>query len=369
MATLAERIFGYLKDNPNERFTALAIAEDLGSHKGIPIPYAIVHVWLTHFEPRGGRPSQIKRIEGYPLRFFWDAGGRKATESQTAPIASSDANKRVAYTELAPDKRAIPPTKTAAESQVATTSSDANKDALHTDSKTMPESQTAPTFNSNANEGVAGEAGTAGQADSNKFTEADLYPKLVDYLYFYRGLYSMIIDASTTPNIEGRGANKWRHPDIVAMQNVTTNWDYEVKTLAKEAAGRMAKLWSFEVKKELNPFNLRESFFQAVFNSSWANFGYLVAAEVISDTNGEMEMLSEVHGIGVIKLNPVSPEESQIIIPAREKNEVNWEAVTLLAKNGDFKEFIRAVQKFYQTGDPRNKIWEEPTNGWADQII
>jgi hypothetical protein len=33
------------------------------------------------------------------------------------------------------------------------------------------------------------------------------------------------------------------------------------------------------MKKELNFSNLRESYFQAVSNSSWANEGYLVTAE------------------------------------------------------------------------------------------
>ncbi len=34
-------------------------------------------------------------------------------------------------------------------------------------------------------------------------------------------------------------------------------------------------------KKIINRSNLRESFFQALSNSSWAHYGYLVAADLI----------------------------------------------------------------------------------------
>ena len=45
--------------------------------------------------------------------------------------------------------------------------------------------------------------------------------------------------------------------------------------------------------------NYRESFFQAVSNSSWANEGYLVAAEIIQDDEllSELECLSIAFGI------------------------------------------------------------------------
>ena len=58
------------------------------------------------------------------------------------------------------------------------------------------------------------------------------------------------------------------------------------------------------MKLLLNRSNVRESFFQAVSNSSWANFGYLVAAEVVgADTLKELRMLYAAHGIGLIQLD------------------------------------------------------------------
>jgi hypothetical protein len=66
-------------------------------------------------------------------------------------------------------------------------------------------------------------------------------------------------------------------------------------------------------KKELNSSNIRSSFFQAVSNSSWANEGYLVATSIsTSEVEEELRMLSALHGIGVILLNPENPTESEI---------------------------------------------------------
>jgi hypothetical protein len=51
----------------------------------------------------------------------------------------------------------------------------------------------------------------------------------------------------------------------------------------KQGGGQSVRLWSFEVKKELNSSNVRKSFFQAVSNSSWANEGYLVAVSIVGE--------------------------------------------------------------------------------------
>src|SRR5690606_39510748 len=83
------------------------------------------------------------------------------------------------------------------------------------------------------------------------------------------------------------------------------------------------RLWSFDAKLLINRSNARECFFQAVSNSSWANFGYLVAAEIEGqDTLKELRMLFAAHGIGLIKLDTENPVDSQVLIPARERDEI-----------------------------------------------
>lgn len=63
-------------------------------------------------------------------------------------------------------------------------------------------------------------------------------------------------------------------------------------------------------------------------------------------------MLSALHGIGVILLNTENPSESDILLPARSRADVDWQSVDrLLKENEDFKDFIKFVSIYYQTGD------------------
>lgn len=193
------------------------------------------------------------------------------------------------------------------------------------------------------------------------FSEHELYPILIDYLKSELKLYCQRIDEKRSKNSRGSGGNQWLHPDIVAMQPVDKEWNELIRSCVKQGAGQSVRLWSFEVKKELSGSNARKSFFQAVSNSSWANEGYLVATS-ISDSNVEQElrMLSALHGIGVILLNPENPSESEMMLPARSRADVDWQSVNrILVENEDFKDYIELVSTYYQTGRVRARDWNK----------
>lgn len=57
-----------------------------------------------------------------------------------------------------------------------------------------------------------------------------------------------------------------------------------------------------------------------------------------------MSRLSTSFGIGVIELNVEDPHSSEILIPAKYKKNLDWEAIDKLAMNSDFKEFIETVK-------------------------
>ena len=193
------------------------------------------------------------------------------------------------------------------------------------------------------------------------FSEHNLYPILIDYLKTELNLYCQRIDEKRSKNSRGSGGNQWLHPDIVAMQPVDKEWDELIRSCVKQGAGQSVRLWSFEVKKELSGSNARKSFFQAVSNSSWANEGYLVATS-ISDSSVEQElrMLSALHGIGVILLNPENPSESEMMLPAKSRADVDWQSVNrILAENADFKDYIELVSTYYQTGRVRARDWNK----------
>jgi hypothetical protein len=193
------------------------------------------------------------------------------------------------------------------------------------------------------------------------FAEHDLYPILIDYLKTELNLYCQRIDEKRSKNSRGSGGNQWLHPDIVAMQPVDKEWNELIRSCVKQGAGQSVRLWSFEVKKELTGSNARKSFFQAVSNSSWANQGYLVATS-ISDSSVEQElrMLSALHGIGVILLNPENPSESEMMLPAKFRAEIDWQSVNrILVENADFKDYIELVSTYYQTGRLRARDWNK----------
>ena len=116
---------------------------------------------------------------------------------------------------------------------------------------------------------------------------------------------------------------------------------------------RKVKLWSVEVKVLLNRSNVREAYYQAVSNSSWANLGYLAAVQIEGvGTLDELRILYGMHGIGLIKLDRDNPAESEILIPARERLEIEWAMCSRLAnENPDFRNYIKKVRHFFQTGD------------------
>ena len=215
------------------------------------------------------------------------------------------------------------------------------------------------------NEAEDVEAPSSLVSNDGTLKESDLYTLLSEYLWSELRVYSKRIDEKKSANKQGPKGNKWLYPDVVGMEDLTADWHQEIKGTVKEYADKKTKLWSFEVKKLLNRSNVREAFFQAVSNSSWANFGYLAAAEIEgADTMKELRMLFSLHGIGLIQIDIENPTESQILIPARERIEIDWATCNRLTQeNKDFLQFVKLVRQFHQTGDPRPNDWD-----WRDGL-
>lgn len=191
--------------------------------------------------------------------------------------------------------------------------------------------------------------------------ECDLYPKLCKYLWTEFKLYMKRIDERKSSNRFGPDGNKWLFPDLVGMENLSEEWEEGVRSCVNEYGDRRVRLWLFEVKRKITRKDVRRFWFQAVSNSSWANFGYLVAADIeeSGDVMKELRMLSAAHGIGLIQLDPENPDESIILIPSRERDSIDWDACSRLAKeNSDFRFFIKLIRQFHQTGDSQSRYWD-----------
>ncbi len=201
----------------------------------------------------------------------------------------------------------------------------------------------------------------SGKATST-LAEHELYPILRDFLFSERRIRSMRIDEKKGRN-QIRGGNKWLYPDLVGMENLSERWNEQIKQCTGAYPVTRSKLWSFEVKKEINRSNVREAFFQAVSNSSWANLGYLVVGNSIDEVKKELDMLANLHGIGCIQLDIENPSESDIRIPAKERDRIDWDVANRLAEeNKDFLKYVSLIRQFCQTGDVQGSAWKNTWN-------
>lgn len=137
----------------------------------------------------------------------------------------------------------------------------------------------------------------------------------------------------------------WTHPDMVGIKflNLKNNTSQEfLKSINKLDT---FKLSSYELKREINSDNeLKQAFFQAVSNSSWANYGYLVAFEFSDALYDEMQRLNQSFGIGIIELN-ANPYESKILFAATPK-ELDFRMIDKLCQNNkEFEKIIENTEK------------------------
>lgn len=187
-------------------------------------------------------------------------------------------------------------------------------------------------------------------APKTSYHERDLHPLLAYFVYASptfshgRSIYTKTIFHE---NSRRRGFNEWLHPDIVGVYLPLGDWKPEVVEFNQLLDKNSIRLFSFELKKSLTKANYRESFFQAVSNSSWAHEGYLVAAHITQDEDllTELERLSVSFGIGIVSLSLTDFDSSSVLFPARSRQSLDWEAVNKLCEqNSDFEKFIQDVK-------------------------
>ncbi len=160
---------------------------------------------------------------------------------------------------------------------------------------------------------------------------------------------------------KGKGGEcKWNYPDIVGVYfpyNMYFPYNkYEEETLKflHHTGQKRHKIFSFELKKELSLSNLKESYFQAVSNSTWANEGYLVVFGIKDKDKDkvldELKRLNQSFGIGVIKLES-EISNSKILLPAKER-EIDIPTLNMLIEQSpkDFKPFMERINRQIEAG-------------------
>ena len=146
------------------------------------------------------------------------------------------------------------------------------------------------------------------------------------------------------------------HPDIVGIHYPFDDYGGDTRQLMKSMAHSKCKIFSFELKCAIDFSSLREYFFQAVSNSSWANEGYLVALKYNQDPDfiDELRRLNSAFGIGFIRLNIDDYSQSEILLSAKENN-LDWNTIDRLCEeNKDFKSFVHTIASDLDVDEMRN---------------
>lgn len=200
---------------------------------------------------------------------------------------------------------------------------------------------------------------TVQPAHNLTYLEKDLHPFMAYFGFNYLKASLKTIHHAKSDKKE---FGEWVHPDMIGCYFSFQNWNMDVVEVSSVMGNTGAlKLFSFELKRQLNFSNLRESFFQAVSNSSWANEGYLVAAEVSEDEDfrNELKRLSSSFGIGVIELDLQDPDSTNVIFPALTRNIVDWDTVSKMTLNPDFRDFLKRIKNDYQSREVRQEQYDK----------
>ena len=178
-------------------------------------------------------------------------------------------------------------------------------------------------------------------APPKHFDERSLHKLFCSFLRT-RGIYAKTIyhEKSST---KGDNAQKWIHPDIIGAQFEDFKNDATLSLLKATEPKESIHIYSYELKRKIDSdYQLKQYYFQALSNSSWANFGYLVAFEINEDLDEEMARLNNAFGIGIILMQA---NDSKILYPAREKA-LDYNTIEKLNNlNSDFCEFIKKLSK------------------------
>lgn len=143
----------------------------------------------------------------------------------------------------------------------------------------------------------------------------------------------------------------WTHPDMVGVKFLNLQTKASQNLLKSINRVDTFKLSAYELKREINSDSeLKKAYFQAVSNSSWSNYGYLVAFEFSDNLYDEMERLNQSFGIGIIELD-ANPYQSKILFPAKYRD-LDFKTIDKLCNmNNEFEKFIVQIEKLLSASD------------------
>ena len=185
---------------------------------------------------------------------------------------------------------------------------------------------------------------------SKEQLERSLHPLFVKFARDELNLFCKTIFHEKSQKRE-KGINEWIHPDIVGVK--FSIQDFKESKCQREMLEFIhtfnypkIELYSFELKVEIKSADLKKIYFQAVSNSSWANYGYLAVFRPIEPSiKDELRKLNARFGIGVINFG-TDNEEWEILFPAKRRENIDVSMLDELSRiNDDFKKLLDDIIK------------------------
>ncbi|MDN4015050.1 hypothetical protein QX233_21590 [Chryseobacterium gambrini] len=205
-----------------------------------------------------------------------------------------------------------------------------------------------------------------GEIKTKVYEERDLHKLLSSFLKNTETFSKTIFHEQSN----GKDSNQiWTHPDMIGIKFLNLQTKASQNFLKSINRVDTFKLSSYELKREINSDSeLKKAYFQAVSNSSWANYGYLVAFEFSDSLNEEMSRLNQSFGIGIIELN-ANPYQSKILFPAVYRD-LDFKTIDKLCKiNKEFEHFIEQTEKLLTASEKYITGAEKELNEFCDKYF
>lgn len=199
------------------------------------------------------------------------------------------------------------------------------------------------------------------------YAERDLHKILSSYLKSTK-IYSKTIFHEQSSY--GTDSNQtWTHPDMVGVKFLNLQSKISQNFLKSINRVDTFKLSSYEIKREINSDSeLKKAYFQAVSNSSWANYGYLIAFEFSDSLGDEMERLNQSFGIGIIELKS-NAYQSKVLFPATYRD-LDFKTIDKLCKiNKEFEQFIEQTDRLMTAQERYYKSTEKELDEYCDHYF
>ncbi len=198
------------------------------------------------------------------------------------------------------------------------------------------------------------------------YEERDLHKLLSSYLKNSETYSKTIFHEQSN----GKDSNQiWTHPDMVGIKFLNLHSKISQNFLKSINRVDTFKLSSYELKREINSDSeLKKAFFQAVSNSSWANYGYLVAFEFSDSLTEEMARLNQSFGIGIIELN-ANPYQSKVLYQSIYRD-LDFKTIDKLCKmNKEFEKFIDQTEKLMTASEKYVSGAEKELDEFCDEYF